>query len=82
MSAGLWAVIGAMLAAAATGLIIFGWPKHAYATVTAAVATPGPALPAATRAGTDTNFGLWPVVGAVMATGLALFGWKFTRRGR
>ena len=82
VSAGLWAVIGAMLAAAATGLIILGWPKRAYATVSAAVATSGPALPATTRVGSDTNFGLWPIVGAVMATGLAVFGWKFTRRGR
>ena len=82
VSAGLWAVIGAMLAAAATGLIILGWPKRAYATVSAAVATPGPALPATARVGTDTNLGLWPIVGAVMATGLAVFGWKFTRRGR
>ena len=83
MSAGLWAVSGAMLAAAARGLIILGWPKHSYATVSASVATPAPALPAITpQVGTDTTVGLWPIVGAVMATGLAVFGWKFTRHGR
>ncbi len=82
VSAGLWAVIGAMLAAAATGLIILGWPKHSFATVSAGIATPAPALPATGQVGTGTNLGLWPIVGAVAATGLALVGWKVTRRGR